>query len=80
MDVVGTVSAVLGIVQVGFSLAKAIRETVKDYKDAADDLISLAQDIESTLYLVSQLEKLILDNKKTGVFDAKRAPSRSWKP
>jgi len=70
MDVVGTASAVLGIFQVGFSLAKAIRETVKDYKDAADDLTSLAQDIESTLYMVSQLEKLILDNKKTGTFNA----------
>jgi hypothetical protein len=68
MDVVGTASAVLGILQVGFSLAKAIRETVKDYKDAADDLISLAQEIESTLYLVSQLDRLVVDNKKTGTF------------
>lgn len=69
MDVVGTASAVLGILQVGFSLAKAIRETVKDYKDAADDLISLAQEIESTLYLVSQLDRLVVDNKKTGTFN-----------
>ncbi|GAB7334630.1 hypothetical protein MBLNU13_g06593t1 [Cladosporium sp. NU13] len=69
MDVVGTASAVLGILQVGFSLAKAIRETVKDYKDAADDLIGLAQEIESTLYLVSQLDRLVVDNKKTGTFN-----------
>ena len=69
MDVAGTASAVLGILQVGFSLAKAIRETVKDYKDAADDLISLAQEIESTLYLVSQLDRLVVDNKKTGTFN-----------
>ena len=69
MDVVGTASAVLGILQVGFSLAKAIRETVKDYKDASDDLISLAQEIESTLYLVSQLDRLVVDNKKTRTFN-----------
>lgn len=69
MDVVGTASAVIGIVQVGFSLAKAIRETVKDYKDAADDLIGLAQDIESTLHLVSELEVLVLENDKTGMFN-----------
>ena len=69
MDVVGTASAVLGILQVGFSLAKAIRETVKDFREAEDDLRSLAEEIESTLYLVSQLDKLVVDNKKTGIFN-----------
>lgn len=69
MDVVGTASAVLGILQIGFSLAKAIRETVKDFREAEDDLKSLAEEIESTLYLVSQLDKLVVDNKKTGIFN-----------
>lgn len=69
MDVVGTASAVLGMLQVGFSLAKAIRETVKDFREAEDDLKSLAEEIESTLYLVSQLDKLVVDNKKTGIFN-----------
>ena len=68
MDPLGAGSAVVGVLQVGLSLAKAIRKTVKDYKDAADDLTSLAQDIEKTLFLVSQLKRLIVDNEKTGTF------------
>ena len=68
MDPLSAGSAVVGIVGVGFSLAKAIREIAKDYKDAADDLTNLARDIEKTLYLVSQLGKLVDDNQKTGIF------------
>lgn len=68
MDVVGSATAVLAVVQVGLSLAKALRESFKDYKDAKDDLISLAETTESTLVLVAKLEILIRDNDQTKTF------------
>ncbi|KAM0721374.1 hypothetical protein Q7P37_002298 [Cladosporium fusiforme] len=69
MSVVGEVSAVLGLVEAGFSLAKAIRTAVQDYQDAKNDIGSLADDIETTLALVSNLDTLIRDNDITPTFD-----------
>lgn len=69
MAVVGEVSAILSIVEIGFSLAKAIRTTVQDYQDARSDIVSLADDIETTLALVSDLNTLILNNNTTRVFN-----------
>lgn len=70
MDGVSGASAVLGILQVGFSLAQAIRETVKEYKGAGDDLRKLARDIDRTLYVVSRLETLIAESDTNGSFDS----------
>lgn len=47
LELVGGVSAVLGLAQIGFSLAKAIREVAQDYKEAKGDIVSLAADIDS---------------------------------
>ena len=68
MELLGGVSAAFGLAQTGFSLAKAIRETAKDYKDARDDIVGLARVIESTLSRVAEVEGLIKDNDKTKVF------------
>lgn len=70
MEVVGSASAVISVVQVGFSLAKSIREVLKDYKDATEDLVSLAETIESTMVLVAELETLVRDKDQSKSFSA----------
>ena len=55
----------IGVVTVGFSLAKALNTYISDVKDANDDITSLISDIEATLGQLNDLVKLIEKNKTT---------------
>lgn len=70
MELIGSASAVISVVQVGFSLAKSIPDVLKDYKDAREDLVSLAEAIESTMVLVAELKTLVKDKDQSKAFSA----------
>ena len=56
---IGEASAVIAVVQVGFSLATALNTYTADVSDARDDISSLASDIEATFGQLCDLGKLI---------------------
>ena len=62
---IGEASAIVGLVQVGFSLATALNTYVSDVSDAGDDISSLISDIEATFGQLRDLGKLIEKNEKT---------------
>jgi len=66
---IGEASAIIGVLQAGFSLATTLHGYVGDYKDARDDIISLATDIEATLYQVQALNDLVKSNKAAKSLD-----------
>lgn len=59
---IGEASAVIAVVQVGFSLATALNTYIADVSDARDDISSLASDIEATFGQLRDLGKLIKKN------------------
>lgn len=70
---VAEASAVITVLQVGASLALALHTYVGDYKDARDDIIALATEIDATLYQVKDLTHLVATNKTAKNFDDSNA-------
>ena len=62
---IGEASAIVGVLQVGLSLATALNTYISDVSDAGDDITSLVSDIEATLSQLSDLDKLIEKNETT---------------
>lgn len=62
---IGEASAIISVVQVGFSLATALNSYIADVAYARDDISSLASDIEATFGQLRDLEKLIQKNETT---------------
>lgn len=59
MEAIGGVSAVTAVLEFGFSLATAIHAYVGDYKDAPEDIISLAKDIDAVTYEIQAIRSLV---------------------
>ena len=66
---IGEASAIIGTIQVGFSLAKTLNSYVGAYKDATDDIVGLATQIDATLIQVEQLNKLCATSKTAKSLD-----------
>ena len=65
---IGEASAVLTIVQLGFSFATALNTYMADLSDAGDDIASLVSDIEATFGQLRDLGKLIEKNEDTKIW------------
>jgi hypothetical protein len=63
---IGEASAVIGVVQIGFSLARTLSTYIGDYKDSRDSIISLAVQLESTILWVEDLNALIRSKEAAG--------------
>lgn len=63
MSGIGEASAVIGVVQVGFSLARTLNTYIGDYKDSRDSIISLAAELDATIIQVKELNSLIASSK-----------------
>jgi hypothetical protein len=59
---IGEASAIIGIVQVGISLAITLNSYVSEVKEAQEDILELTSDIDSTLLQLRDLGKLIEQN------------------
>ena len=66
---IGEASAIIGVLQVGLSLAKTLHGYIGDYEDARNDVVSLATQIEATLNQVKALNDLVTINKATKLLD-----------
>lgn len=62
---IGEASAVLGVAQIGLSLAITLNTYISDIGDAKDDILSLIGDIEATSRQLGDLELLIQKNEVT---------------
>lgn len=60
---IGEASAVIGVVQVGFSLAKTLNTYIGDYRDSRESIISLASELDATIIQVKELNALVASNK-----------------
>lgn len=65
---IGEASAIIGLVQLGFSLATALNTYASEVKEARDDILGLSSDIESTFAQLRDLGKLIELNGMTNVW------------
>jgi hypothetical protein len=63
---IGEASAVIGVVQVGFSLARSLNTYIGDYKDSRDSIIGLAVQLETTILHVRELNTLVRSNEAAG--------------
>jgi hypothetical protein len=63
MSGIGEASAVIGVVQVGFSLARTLNTYIGDYKDSRDSIISLASELDATIIQVKELNSLVRNSK-----------------
>jgi hypothetical protein len=52
MAAIGEASAVIGVVQIGFSLARTLNTYIGDYKDSRDSIIGLAAELDATIIQV----------------------------
>lgn len=59
MEAVGGASAVLAVLQVGFSLARTLSTYIGDYKDARESIISLAGELDTTITQINELNALV---------------------
>lgn len=59
MEAIGGISAVTAVLEFGFSLVTAIHAYVGDYRDAPQDIISLAKDIEAVTVEVKAISDLV---------------------
>lgn len=66
---VGEASAVLGTIQVGFSLARSLYACVSEFRSAREDISRLATDVEVTLVQAQELEQLISNNDATKILN-----------
>jgi hypothetical protein len=63
---IGEASAVIGVVQVGISLARTLSTYIGDYKDSRDSIIGLAVQLETTILHVRELNTLVRSNEAAG--------------
>jgi hypothetical protein len=63
MAAVGEASAIIGVVQVGFSLARTLTTYIGDYKDSRDSIIGLAAELDATIIQVKELNSLVISSK-----------------
>jgi hypothetical protein len=63
---IGEASAIIGVVQIGFSLARTLSTYVGDYKDSRDSIIGLAVQLETTILHVKELNTLIRSKEAAG--------------
>ncbi|KAI7220076.1 hypothetical protein KC333_g2569 [Hortaea werneckii] len=64
------VSAVLTFVQVGFTLAKTFTTLISEYREAPDELATLANAIVDTLAHIETIKKLLEENETTHGWNA----------
>lgn len=57
----------IGVVQVGFSLARTLNTYIGDYKDSRDSIISLAAELDATIIQVKELNSFVESNKSSKV-------------
>ncbi|KAJ9296200.1 hypothetical protein DTO271G3_5341 [Paecilomyces variotii] len=62
---IGEPSAVIGVAQVGLSLASALNTYISDVSNTRDDVLSLIGDIEATSRQLADLQQLITRNETT---------------
>jgi hypothetical protein len=62
MSFIGEASAAIGVVQVGFSLARTLNTYIGDYKDSRDSIIGLAAELDATIIQVQELNALVASN------------------
>ncbi|KAK4892418.1 hypothetical protein LTR27_009074 [Elasticomyces elasticus] len=60
-------AAILTFVEVGFSVAKALKTYIENYRDAPSDVKQLARDLESAMGYVKELEAMLAENAKKTV-------------
>jgi hypothetical protein len=60
---IGEASAIIGVVQVGFSLARTLNTYIGDYKDSRDSIIGLAAELDATIIQVKELNTLVISSK-----------------
>lgn len=63
MAAIGEASAIIGVVQVGFSLARTLNTYIGDYKDSRDSIIGLAAELDATIIQVKELGSLVKTSK-----------------
>lgn len=63
MSGIGEASAVIGVVQVGFSLARTLNSYIGDYRDSRDSIVSLASELDATIIQVKELNALVRNSK-----------------
>jgi hypothetical protein len=63
MSGIGEASAVIGVVQVGFSLARTLNSYIGDYRDSRDSIVSLASELDATIIQVKELNSLVRNSK-----------------
>lgn len=59
---IGEASAIVGTATVGLSLAKTLYACASEYRNARDDIISLATDVEVTIIQAQELAQLVSTN------------------
>lgn len=64
---IGEASAIIGTVQIGFSLARTLNTYIGDYKDSRDSIISLAAELEATIIQVKELRSLVENSRSSNV-------------
>ena len=69
MSGIGEASAIISVVELGFSLATALNTYVCSVSAAPDDVSSLSSEIEATLSHLRGLESLITKNEETKAWD-----------
>ena len=78
MTGIGEAASIIGVIQFGFSLAKTLNEYVGEFQNAAQNITSLANEIETTYRQGEELEQLLQSNKTTrGFSDSARINAES---
>lgn len=70
MEVVGSVATVVGLLQAGLSLAKALNTYAGTVHDSNDDIAVIADDIYATYRHLSDLDLVLKQNEKAGILTA----------
>jgi hypothetical protein len=60
---IGEASAIIGVVQVGFSLARTLNTYIGDFKDSRESIIGLAAELDATIIQVKELSSLVVTSK-----------------
>ena len=63
---IGEASAVIAVVQSGFSLAKALNTYIGDYKDSYESVTGLASELDATITQIKELSDLVAYNDAAG--------------
>lgn len=65
---IGEAASIVGVLEFGFSLAKTLNEYVGEFKAAADNILTLANNIEVTFRQADELQGLLKTNVTTHGF------------